>query len=48
VPPAAGHDPFIIIASSRVIDVRWATSQWVRARGRRIAMACSFSLEPDI
>jgi len=42
-----GGPPRIIIASSRVIDSRWVTSQRVPALGRRIAMTCSFSLEPD-
>ena len=42
-----GGPPRVIIASSRVIDARWVTSQRVPALGRRIAMTCSFSLEPD-
>jgi polyisoprenoid-binding protein YceI len=44
----AGDPPRIIIASSWVIDSRWVTSQWIPALGRRIAMTCSFSLEPDM
>jgi len=39
--------PRIIIARSRVIDARLVTSQRVPALGRRIAMTCSFWLEPD-
>jgi len=42
-----GGPPRIIIASSRVIDARWVTSQRVPALGRRIAMTRSFWLEPD-
>jgi hypothetical protein len=42
-----GGPPRIIIASSRVIDARWVTSQRVPPLGRRIAMTCSFPLEPD-
>ena len=42
-----GGPPPIIIASSRVIDSRWVTSHRVPPLGRRIAMTCSFSLEPD-
>jgi len=43
-----GNLPRIIIASSWVIDSRWVTSQWVPALSRRIAMTCSFFLEPDM
>ena len=42
-----GGPPRVIIASSRVIDARWVTSQRVPALGRRIAMTCSFWVEPD-
>lgn len=42
-----GGPPRIIIASSRVIDSRWITSHRVPPLGRRTAMTCSFSLEPD-
>jgi hypothetical protein len=40
--------PRIVIASSWVIDSRWVTSQWIPGLGRRIVMACSCSLEPDM
>jgi polyisoprenoid-binding protein YceI len=40
--------PRIIIASSWAIDSRWVTSQRIPALGRRIAMTCSFHLDPDI
>jgi hypothetical protein len=42
-----GGPPCIIIAGSGVIDSRWVASQRVQPLGRRIAMTCSFSLEPD-
>lgn len=37
-----------IITSSWVIDSTWVTSQGIPALGRRIAMTCSFRLEPDM
>ena len=40
--------PGIMIASSWVIDSRWVTSQRIPALGRRIVMAGSFYLEPDM
>jgi hypothetical protein len=40
--------PRILITSSWVIDSRWVTSQWIPGLGRRIVMACSCSLEPDM
>jgi polyisoprenoid-binding protein YceI len=43
-----GDPPRLIIASHWVIDSRWITSQWVPALSRRIAMTCSFCLEPDM
>ena len=36
------------IACSWVIDSRWITRQWIPGLGRRIAMTCSLSLQPDI
>jgi hypothetical protein len=38
----------IIITSTWVIDSSWVTSRRIPALGRRIAMTCSFSLEPDM
>ena len=40
--------PCILITSSWVIDSRWITSQRIPALGRRVLMACSFSLQPDM
>jgi polyisoprenoid-binding protein YceI len=40
--------PRLRIASSWVIDSRWITRQWIPALDRRIAMTCSFLLDPDI
>jgi polyisoprenoid-binding protein YceI len=37
----------LVIASSWVIDSTWVTSQRIPALGRRIAMTCSFHLEPE-
>jgi polyisoprenoid-binding protein YceI len=42
-----GTAPRLVIASSWVIDLAWVTSQRIPALGRRIAMTCSFHLEPD-
>jgi polyisoprenoid-binding protein YceI len=42
-----GAAPRLVIASSWVIDSAWVTSQRIPALGRRIAMTCSFHLEPD-
>ena len=43
-----GGGPRLLIASSWVIDSAWVTSQRIPALGRRIAMTCSFHLEPDM
>jgi polyisoprenoid-binding protein YceI len=43
-----GAAPRLVIASSWVIDSDWVTSQRIPALGRRIAMTCSFHLEPDM
>jgi polyisoprenoid-binding protein YceI len=43
-----GDPPRIIIASNWVIDSRWVTTRWIPALGRRIAMTCSFFLEPEM
>ena len=45
-PTGAARRP--VIASSWAIDSTWVTSQRIPALGRRIAMTCSFHLEPDI
>ena len=42
-----GGAPLPVITSSWVIDSAWVTSQRIPALGRRIAMTCSFHLEPD-
>jgi polyisoprenoid-binding protein YceI len=44
----SGGRPRLVIASSWVIDSTWVTSQRIPALGRRVAMTCSFFLEPDI
>lgn len=36
------------VTSNWVIDSRWVTSQWIPGLSRRIPMACSFLLEPDL
>ena len=38
----------LIIATSWVIDSAWVTSQRIPTLGRRIAMTCSFHLEPNM
>jgi len=43
-----GGTPCLIIATSWVIDSAWVTSQRIPALGHRIAMTCSFHLEPDM
>jgi polyisoprenoid-binding protein YceI len=43
-----GGTPCLVIASSWVIESTWVTSQRIPALGRRIAMTCSFFLEPDM
>ena len=40
--------PRILVAGSWVIDSRWITSQRIPALGRRVLMACSFSLQSDM
>jgi polyisoprenoid-binding protein YceI len=40
--------PRILVAGGWVIDSRWITSQRIPALGRRVLMACSFSLQPDM
>ena len=44
----AGGTPHLFIATSWIIDSAWVTCQRVPALGRRIAMTCSFRLEPDM
>ena len=43
-----GGTPHLFIATSWIIDSAWVTCQRVPALGRRIAMTCSFRLEPDM
>ena len=43
-----GGTPRVVIASSWVIESTWVTSQRIPALGHRIAMTCSFYLEPDM
>ena len=43
-----GGAPRLVIACSWVIDSTWVTSQRIPALGRRIAMTCSFHLDPDM
>jgi polyisoprenoid-binding protein YceI len=43
-----GSAPRFVIACTWVIDSRWVTSQRIPALGRRIAMTCSFLLDPEI
>jgi YceI-like domain len=42
-----GRAPRLVIACTWVIDSAWVTSQRIPALGRRIAMTCSFPLDPD-
>ena len=46
--PRPGGPPRLLVAGSWVIDSRWVTRQRIPALGRRIAMTCSLSLEPDM
>jgi polyisoprenoid-binding protein YceI len=46
--PRPDDSPRIIITSTWVIDSSWVTSWRAPALGRRIAMTCSFFLEPDM
>jgi polyisoprenoid-binding protein YceI len=43
-----GGVPRLVIACSWAIDATWVTSQRIPALGRRIAMTCSFHLDPDL
>jgi hypothetical protein len=43
-----GSAPRLVIACTWVIDATWVTSQRIPALGRRIAMACSFHLDPNM
>jgi polyisoprenoid-binding protein YceI len=38
----------LVIACTWVIDSTWVTSQRIPALGRRVAMMCSFDLDPDL
>ena len=40
--------PRFRITSSWIIDSTWITRRWIPGLGRRIPMACSFLLEPDL
>jgi hypothetical protein len=44
----AGSSPHLVIACTWVIDSSWVTSLRIPALGRRIAMTCSFRLDPDM
>jgi hypothetical protein len=43
-----GGAPRLVIACSWAVDATWVTSQRIPALGRRIAMTCSFHLDPDM
>ena len=43
-----GSAPRLVIACTWVIDSTWVTRQRIPALGRRIAMTCSFHLDPDV
>jgi polyisoprenoid-binding protein YceI len=43
-----GGAPRPVITCTWVIDSTWVTSQRIPSLGRRIAMTCSFPLEPDM
>lgn len=43
-----GGAPRLVIACDWVIDSTWITSQRIPALSRRIAMSCSFCLDPDM
>jgi hypothetical protein len=43
-----GDAPRPVIACSWAIDATWVTSQRIPALGRRVAMTCSFHLDPDM
>jgi polyisoprenoid-binding protein YceI len=43
-----GGAPRLVIACTWAIDSSWVTGQRIPALGRRIAMTCSFHLQPDI
>jgi polyisoprenoid-binding protein YceI len=40
--------PRLHITSTWILDSRWITRHWIPGLGRRIAMTCSFLLEPDL
>jgi len=43
-----GRAPRLVVACTWVIDSTWVTGQRIPALGRRIAMTCSFHLDPDL
>ena len=43
-----GRQPGLVIECTWVIDSAWITRDRIPALGRRIAMTCSFRLDPDI
>ena len=43
-----GRPPGLVIECTWVIDSAWVTSHRIPALSRRIAMTCSFHLDPDI
>jgi YceI-like domain len=43
-----GSAPRLVIACTWVIDSTWVTSVRIPALGRRVAMTCSFHLDPDM
>jgi polyisoprenoid-binding protein YceI len=43
-----GGAPRLVVACDWVIDSTWITSQRIPALSRRIAMSCSFCLDPDM
>jgi hypothetical protein len=43
-----GSIPHLVIACTWVIDSTWVTSQRIPALSRRIAMTCSFHLDPEL
>jgi polyisoprenoid-binding protein YceI len=46
--PRPDRPPRLLVAGGWVVDSQWITRQRIPALGRRIAMTCSFSLEPDM
>jgi polyisoprenoid-binding protein YceI len=45
--PVDDSSPFRI-TSNWILDSRWITRQWIPGLSRRITMACSFLLEPEL